>query len=99
MKHFLYLKDIPASDLKKILFKVKYFGFSRILLEAGLGLTTSFLKYDLIDSFKLFISNKKINNNGNNNFKNVIKKFLSNKKKGNVKVNLLGDKLINYRIK
>jgi len=32
-------------------------------------LTTNFLKKGLVDDFKLFISNKKLGINGNNNFK------------------------------
>ena len=36
------------------------FGFSRIFLESGLKLTTSFLEKNLVDDFSLFISNKEL---------------------------------------
>ena len=50
-------------NLKTILKKIKFLGFSRIFLESGLNLTTSFLKMSLIDDFKLFISSNKIGKN------------------------------------
>jgi diaminohydroxyphosphoribosylaminopyrimidine deaminase/5-amino-6-(5-phosphoribosylamino)uracil reductase len=91
------LKDDGNFDIKKILFKIKKFGFSRIFLESGLKLTTYFLTEGLIDDLHLFISSKKLGNNGSNNFKKVIKLFSKNIKFVNEKVNLHGDKLITYR--
>ena len=44
-------------DLKKSLIKAKKLGFSRIFVEAGIKLSNSFFDKDLIDDFKLFISN------------------------------------------
>ena len=52
--------------------KVKSLGFSRVFLESGLNLTTSFLNKDLVDDFQLFISGKKLGKNGNNSFKKNI---------------------------
>ena len=86
-------------DLKSILSNVGKLGFSRILLESGLNLTVNFLNKDLVDEFQLFISNKNIGSNGKNNFKKYMKLFLKNRKFIDEKVNLLGDKLISYRIK
>ena len=43
-------------DLKEVLFKLKKFGYSRIFLESGIKLMTSFLKEKLVDDFQLFIS-------------------------------------------
>lgn len=86
-------------NLKKILKILKKLGFSRILLEAGLKLTTNFLKLNLVDDLYLFISNKKIKSNGKNNIKNFFKLYLKNKKPENLIVNLFEDKLIKYTIK
>ena len=86
-------------DLKNILLKIKLLGFSRIFLECGLNLTTNFLNEGLVDNFQLFISNKKLGIDGNNSFKKNMKLFLKNKYSTKEKVNLLGDKLISYRIK
>ena len=84
-------------DLRKILIKIKQFGFSRIFLESGLKLTTNFLREGLIDDFQLFVAPRKLGKNGTNNFKQIMKLFLKNKKFVNAKINLLGDKLISYR--
>ena len=56
-------------DLKRSLIKAKKLGFSRILVEAGIKLTTSFFNGKLIDDFKLFASNKTIGRNGSGNIK------------------------------
>jgi diaminohydroxyphosphoribosylaminopyrimidine deaminase / 5-amino-6-(5-phosphoribosylamino)uracil reductase len=86
-------------DLKKVLIKLKSLGFFRILLEAGSTLNTSFLKKDLIDDFKLFISNKSLNIKGYGSFKSDYYLFLKKKKKINEKVNLFGDKMITVKLK
>jgi len=91
------LKADRNFDIKKILLKIKKLGFLRIFLESGLKLTTYFLREDLVDDFHLFISGKKLGNNGSNNFKKVIKLFFRNKVSINEKVNLHEDKLITYR--
>ena len=86
-------------DLENILVKVKILGFSRILLESGLNLTTNFFNKGLIDVLQLFISNKNLGKNGNNSFKKYMKLFFKKKKLNNEKVNLFGDKLISYNFK
>ena len=84
-------------DLKKVLNKIRKIGFSRIFLEAGLNLTTNCLKEGLISDFKLFISKRKLNKNGKNNFKKNMKLLLKKNNYHIEKTNLLGDKLISYR--
>ena len=74
-------------------------GFSRIFLESGIKLTTSFLKKGLVDELKIFISNKKLAKNGRGNIKNFLKKLLINEKKIIEKVNLFNDILITYKLK
>ena len=86
-------------DLKNILAKIRLLGFSRIFLESGLNLTTSFLKKGLVDDFQLFISSENLGRNGNNSFKKNMKLFLKNKKFTIAKVNLFGDRLISYKLK
>ena len=85
-------------NLKNILLKIKLLGFSRIFLESGLKLTSSFLKNNLINDFHLFISGKKISKNGINSFKKNMR-FLNKKKIITEKVNLFDDKLISYSIR
>ena len=91
------LKEDGSLDIKKILFKIKKFGFSRIFLESGIKLTTFFLRENLVDDFHLYISGKKLGINGSNNFIKFIKLFFKNKIPINEKVNLHEDKLITYR--
>ena len=62
-------------------------------------MTTSFLYKNLIDDFNLFVSDKNLVKNGENNIKEQLKLFLSNKKGINEKANLFGEKLIKYKIK
>ena len=93
------LNEDGNFDLENILVKVKLLGFSRIFLESGLNLTTSFLKKGLVNDFQLFISSKNIRKNGNNSFRKNMKFFLRSRKFTTEKVNLLGDKLISYSVK
>ena len=86
-------------DLKRSLIKAKELGFSRIFLESGIKLTTNFLKKNLIDDLKLFISHKNLSTSGDGNIKKYYRLFLNNKKKTTEKVNLFGDKLISYKLK
>ena len=86
-------------DLKASLIKAKEIGFSRIFLETGAILTTSFFNKKLIDDFKLFISKKYLGKNGNGSIKKYFRSFLRNKKKVLERVNLHGEKLISYKIK
>jgi len=86
-------------NLKEAVLLAKKLGYNKILLESGLNLSRSFLSNNLVDDLKIFISNKKVNKNGKNSFKQVINAFLKNKKKIKNNVNLLGDTLISYKIK
>ena len=78
---FLPLDLTEQFNLKLLLKKIKDLGFSRVFLESGLTLTTNFLRNKLIDDFHLFISDKKLGNNGYNSFKNCMHLFFKNKKK------------------
>ena len=86
-------------DLKEILIKLKKMGFSRVFLESGIKLTSSFLKKNLVDDFKLFVSNNRIGKNGMGNIQKLLNLHFKNKKKENEKVNLLGDNLVSYKLK
>ena len=86
-------------DLRKSLITAKQLGFSRIFLESGIKLSTSFLNKNLIDDFKLFISNKKLGGNGKANIERYIKNFFKKRKKIVEKINLFGDKLMSYELK
>ena len=86
-------------DLTKILIKTKKLGFSRIFVESGKNLSTSFLKNNLVNEFKLFISNNKLKKNGTGSFKKYFTTYLKNKKSILDKVYLFDEKLISYKIK
>ena len=86
-------------DLKKTLIKAKQLGFSRIFLESGIKLSSSFLKQNLVNDLKIFISNKKLNKFGEGSIKKYFKTLLKRKKYTAEKVNLFNEKLISYRIK
>ena len=93
------VNGVGNLDLRQVLIKAKKLGFSRIFLETGIKLTNNFLKQDLVNELKIFISNKKLNKNGEGN----IRKYFSNLLRGKVyeveKVNLFNEKLISYNIK
>jgi|TARA_B100000315_G_scaffold258546_1_gene311106 diaminohydroxyphosphoribosylaminopyrimidine deaminase/5-amino-6-(5-phosphoribosylamino)uracil reductase len=92
--------DVDGNlDLHDALIKAKKLGFYRIFLETGMKLTINFLQKNLIDDLNLFISNKRLGKNGENNIKKQLKLFLKNKKKFIKKVNLFGEKIITYKIK
>ena len=86
-------------DLKRVLIKTRMLGFSRIFLESGLKLSGNFLKENLVDDLKIFISNKKLNKNGEGNIKKYFTTLLKKKKCIIEKVNLFGEKLITFRMK
>ena len=86
-------------NLKEALYKASALGNSRIFLESGLKLTTSFFKNNLINEFKMFISNKNINDNGSGSIKKIFNKYLKKKKRKIVKVNLFDNKLLTFKIK
>ena len=86
-------------DLHETLIKAKELGYYRIFLESGKKMTTSFLYKNLIDDFNLFVSDKNLVKNGENNIKEQLNFFLSDKKGINEKTNFFGEKLIKYKIK
>ncbi len=86
-------------DLKKILIKIKKFGFSRLLVESGTSLIKNLLSNNLIDDFYLFQSKTFLKKNGKKSFKSIFNIYLKRKKKNYIKVNLFGDKLIYFNIK
>jgi len=95
---------IPLSskgnlNLKQCLLKAKKLGFSRILLETGKKLFINFLRENLVDDLKIFISNTNLNSYGKNNVKKELKLLLKNKKSCIEKVNLYGETLKSYMIK
>ena len=93
------IKSLNNLDLEKILIKTKDLGFSRIFLESGIKLSTSFFKMNLVNDFKIFISNIEIKKRGHGSVKSYFKSFLRYKRKKIEKVNLFGEKLISYKIK
>ena len=86
-------------DLKKALIKARKLGFSRIFLESGLKLAGNFLKEDLVNDLKFFISNKMLNKNGNGSIRKYFTTILKKRKFKVEKVNLFSEKLISYRMK
>ena len=86
-------------DLKKVLSKARDLGFSRILLESGLRLSMNFLRENLVNDLKIFISDKNLNKNGDASIRKYFKKMLKKNKFKVEKVNLFNEKLISFRIK
>ena len=94
-------KIIQINDLKSkndflnlfnIIFKL---GKRRILVESGLIFLNELFKLKLVNELYLFMSNKKLGNDGlNNMYTNYLRKFQLNNK---IRVNLNDDKL--YKIK
>ena len=93
------MDDDGNLDLRKSLIKAKELGFSRIFLESGIKLTTNFINKNLVNDFKLFMSNRNVGKNGNGNIKKFLISFLRNKKGEIEKANLTGEKLISYKLK
>ena len=86
-------------DLKKALIKARSLGFSRIFLESGIKLATSFLENKLVNDLKIFIAAKNLNRNGQGCVKKYFRSFLRNKKSIEERVNLFNERLISYKIK
>jgi len=86
-------------NLEEVLIKIKKLGFSRVFVECGESLSFNFLKNNLVNDLKIFISDYNLKKNGSGSIKKYFNAFLKNKKSKIEKVNLLGDKLISYRIK
>ena len=86
-------------NLEHVLKRVKELGFYRIFLESGIKLASSFIKDNLVNDLKIFMSNDKLNNNGSGSLNGYLKSFIKKNKYTVEKVNLFGDKLISYKIK
>jgi len=86
-------------NLKQVLIKIKSLGYSRVFLESGVNLANNFFIKNLVDEFKLFISNKNINKQGASNIKKNLLPFVKNIRGKQEKINLFGEKLISYKIK
>ena len=86
-------------NLLKVLLKIKKLGFSRVFIECGEMLATNFFKNNLVNDFKLFISNHILKKNGSGSIKKYFRTFLKNKKYIIGKVNLFGEQLISFKVK
>ncbi len=86
-------------NLKKLLIKIKQLGFSRIFVESGITLQKSLLKKKLVDEFIMFISSHSLGKKGRLSIKNFNKKFFLKRQYDKINVNLLGDKLVSYKLK
>ena len=93
------VNDVDNLNLKEVLFKLSKLGFSRIFLECGIKLSHSFLKENLINDLKIFISDKRLNKNGKGNIKYFFNTFLRKKKYTSENINLFNERLITYKIK
>jgi len=93
------LNENGDLNLEDVLLKVKKLGFYRILLESGIKLASNFIKENLVNDLKIYISKNKLNNCGDGNINKYCKSFLNKKKHIVEKINLFGDKLISYKIK
>mgnify|MGYP002854244866 CR=1 FL=1 len=99
IKFYRISSDIEGNlNLYESLLLLKRIGFSRIFVESGINLIKEFLKQNLVDEFKLFISNNKLKNNGAGYAKNILDNFLKNKKIYENNVNLFGDVLKTYKV-
>ncbi len=83
---------------REILSKLKKKGFSRILCESGFYTTKGFLRNNLVHNLYVFKSNKTLNKNGRNSYKNLLS-ILRIKDKKKIKVNLSGDEMYKLKIK
>ena len=65
------LNSKKELNLEKTLKEINRLGFSRVFVECGATLSTSFLKQKLVNDFKVFISEKKIGKFGSGSIKNI----------------------------
>jgi len=86
-------------DLKEVLIKAKELGFFRIFLESGVKLTSSFLKHNLVDDLKIFISKNNLGKIGKLSIKKFMNLYLKKKKHVKERVNLFGETFISYKLK
>ena len=100
VKTYKISKSIDGKiNLEQALIKAKKLGFSRIFLESGINLIRSFVNKNLVNEFKVFVSNNNLKKNGAINVKSDFTKFFKNKKKIKEIVNLDGDLFLTYNIK
>tara|TARA_B100001996_G_C18658559_1_gene592174 strand:+ start:137 stop:1231 length:1095 start_codon:yes stop_codon:yes gene_type:complete len=85
------------QDFKNILFRLRRFGFSRVLLESGLNFLNFFLLGKIIQNLYVFKTNKNLKRNGINYATPALLKKIKFKKK--IRVNLLGDSLYKVNLK
>lgn len=99
IKFYKVSRDSDGNlNLFESLLLLKKIGFSRIFVESGIKLTKEFLRKNLVDDFKLFISNNKLKKNGSGNAKSILNDFLKNKKFNINTINLFGDALKTYKL-
>ena len=91
-------KNREKFSYREILLKLKKKGFSRILCESGFNTTSGLLRDNLIHNLYVFKSNKNLNKNGGNSYKNLLS-ILKIKDKNKIKVNLSGDEMYKLKIK
>ena len=91
--------DNNYVNLKNLLIKIKQLGFSRIFVESGFTLQKNLLDKNLVDEFKMFISGNSLGKKGRFSIKNYSKKFFMKRRHNKINVNLLGDRLISYKLK
>jgi len=86
-------------DLKECLIKAKKLGFSRIFLESGIKLTKNFLQENLVNELKVFVSDKNLGKDGGGSIKKYLRASLKKRKFFSENVNLIGEKLLSYKLK
>ena len=91
-------KNREKFSYREILLKLKKKGFSRILCESGFYTTKGLLRDNLVHNLYVFKSNKNLNKNGGNSYKNLLS-ILKIKDKNKIKVNLSGDEMYKLKIK
>ena len=91
-------KNREKFSYREILLKLKKKGFSRILCESGFYTTRGLLRENLVHNLYVFKSNKNLNKNGRNSYKNLLS-VINIKVKKRIKVNLSGDEMYKLIIK
>ena len=91
-------KNREKFSYREILLKLKKKGFSRILCESGFYTTKGLLRDNLLHNLYVFKSNKNLNKNVRNSYKNLLS-VINIKVKKRIKVNLSGDEMYKLIIK
>ena len=79
--------------LKKMIYRIKTLGLSRIFVESGSTFLSQLLRNDLVKNLYLFKSSQKLLSIGQNNSSLLQIKKIKIQKKDKIKVNLYGDSL------